>query len=107
MILSDGQTSQDVRDHLVARQPLALRLKAQDDSVPQYRIGHDMQVFFGDVVPSLQEGSGLGREDETNGGSGAGPVLDPFPLARGLNKIDNRFFQFIGDWYVATQLVLV
>jgi len=48
-----------------------------------------MQVFLGDIVPSLQECSGLGREDEADGGSGAGPVLDAFPLARGLDEIDD------------------
>ena len=61
-----------------------------------------MQVLLGDIVPPLQKGSGLGRKDEADGGSGAGSVLDAFPLARGQDKIDDRLFQIIGDRYVAT-----
>jgi hypothetical protein len=64
-----------------------------------------MQILFGDIVSALQEGSGLGGEDEADGGPGAGAVLDALPLTRGQHEIHGRRLQIIGDGYITAELL--
>ena len=67
----DGDLLEQRIDHVVGRHAVGLGVEVGDDAVAEDGLGDRADVVGGDVEAALEDGAGLGREDEVLAGARA------------------------------------
>ena len=65
-------------DDLIGADSFGVGVEVGEEPMPQDRLGHSAHIFAADVQPAVQDGAGLGAEDQILSRARAGAPGEPF-----------------------------